>query len=505
VIKRAVVVTGLCVGVAGGVAAQTLAEKLAALDAEQAAIGDQGPNFPASIDLHRLRAAAYAEAFESDCAEHQSRAAAEAALYEQNPYVVLLPHHEVQRWRLEATLAFGRGQCAGNDEDLTRETEDARDKALQGLEVAVRQHDYDSEALLRFDVAHYSHLIQDEEDTVGYLESAIAVDDAHGLQADGDDNRQILANWAKAAADTLPAAPAHSPVTFRFQWHPATIDDDSTVVLTSYSSGAPVAKTFDQSHQELIEKRSDGGFRQSVKDVSIQSRSAFSDDDADAHLAHFVQEVGASIPPIDIAADGAFIGFSNYDGFIAHIREAADAFVRSEVAADSPRRADLEKNLPKYLAAKFSKASMENEEAENHALTTSIWIGSTLKVGQSMSMTLSLPLQGVPNAVIKHQFAFRLDGTVACNEQDTATPHCVELEMEAQPQPAELTKIAATLAQQGKGTLHYWSSLTQHLIVNPETMEGYGSESHRSYYLQLGDLPVEAQRLDSRHRARYRD
>lgn len=120
-------------------------------------------------------------------------------------------------------------------------------------------------------------------------------------------------------------------------------------------------------------------------------------------------------------------------------------------------------------------------------------------------MTLSLPLQGVPNAVIKHQFAFRLDGTVACNEQDTATPHCVELEMEAQPQPAELTKIAATLAQQGKGTLHYWSSLTQHLIVNPETMEGYGSESHRSYYLQLGDLPVEAQRLDSRHRARYRD
>jgi hypothetical protein len=484
---------------------QTLDERLAALDAEAAAIGTHGANFPDTLDLHRRRAAAYAEAFETDCADHQARAAAEAALYEQNPYATLLPRFDIQRARLDATLAFGRGQCADSDEELTRETVAARDTALQGLAIAAQQHDYDNEALLRFDVAHYSHLLQDEAATIEYLRSAIAVDDQHGLKADGDDNRQILATWVTSATDAVPPPPALPPVTFRFQWRPTTVDDDSTVVVTGITAGTVSTKTFDQSHQEIIEKRPEGGFRQTIRDVSIRSRSAYAADDEDARLAHFVEEITAHTPPIDIAADGAFIGISNYDAFIARVREAADTFVRSQIAEDSPQRATLAKGLPNYLESKFSRTALENEEAESHALNTSIWIGSTLDVGQTMSLDLTLPLQGVPNATVAHRFEFRLDGRVACSAQETAAPRCVELEMEARPDPAQLARIAKTLAQQGKGDLHYWSSLNYRLVVDPSTMQGYAADSHRAYYLQLGDAPIEAQRLDTHSRAHYRN
>ncbi len=484
--------------------AASLSEEIADLDAQLAAIVTHGANYPATLDLHRLKALAYARAFSEDCHAHQAAASAEAELYEHNAYAVLLPAYEAHRLSLDATLAFGRGQCADSDEDLVRETETARDLALEGLEVAAKAHAYDDEAFLRFQVAHYLHILGDEDDSQAMLASAIALDDAHGLVSDGDENRTILAQWKKVDPNSIPKALQPSAATLTFNWSPTDIDIDSTIVSTHIQANKAVAETFDATGKFKVSARPGGGFRVANTDVALQSRSAFTADDSDAHLAHFLQEIVAQMPAIDVAADGSYVGFSEYAGFIEGMQASAKRFIEAEYPVDDDRRKAARERMTEYLSNRTSREVMEIESGRTHALNTAIWIGATLTTGETMTINLGLPLDGVPKVAIPHRLEFRLDGPAPCHSKDGGAPRCVEIEMEATPEGAALAKISAALIKQGKGALHYWSTLNGRIVVDPSTLEMHEQDSRRSYYLQLGDGAIEAQVYQSHDRLSYR-
>ena len=484
--------------------AASLSEETADLDAQLAAIVSHGPNYPATLDLHRMKALAYARAFSDDCNEHQAAAQAEADIYEHNAYAVLLPAYDAHRLSLDATLAFGRGQCADSDDELLRETLSARDLALEGVEVAAKAHAYDEEAFLRFQVAHYLHILNDDEGSESALASAIALDDAHGMVSDGDENRAILAQWKKVDPSTLPRAPKPTEATLTFKWSPTDIDIDSTIVSTHIDANKPVAETFDATGKFKVSARPGGGFRVANTDVALQSRSALSADDRDAHLAQFLQEIAAQMPAFDVAADGSYIGFSEYAGFIEGMQVSANRFIEAEYPGDDSRRKAARERMTEYLSNRTSREVMESESGRTHALNTAIWIGATLTTGETMTIKLGLPLDGVPKLAIPHRLEFRLDGPAPCHSKDGGAARCVEIEMEATPDVVALAKISAALIKQGKGALHYWSTLNGRIVVDPHTLEIHEQDSRRSYYLQLGDGSIEAQVYQSHDRLSYR-
>jgi len=479
--------------------ASPLSEQLADLDARLAAVADHGPNFPEALDLHRLRALAFARAFEEDCRAHQEAAAAEAAVYLDNPYAALLPSFASRRYSLTATLAWGRGQCSETEDELVRETEAARDDALRALDAAVASHDYDDEAFVRFQVANYSRILGDQADSIAMLESAIALDDAHGLTEDGDENRNFLAEWKQVDRATLPSAPKPKSYALNFRWHPTHLEIDSTWAKSVYGSGAPVTHTFDVSARGEVQARPGGGYRVQLGDVTVQSRSAYSDQDADARIAKFLQEAVAKQPTVEIDREGGFLGVADFDAFRQRLRESALA----TFAADTPDRARAQAAVDALLAERLSQRALENDAGRSHALNTAIWVGSTLETGKTLTLDLNLPLDGVPSVVVMHRLEFRLDGAAPCQADDAATPHCVEIEMEATPTPEAVNAIAAALIKQGKGHLHYWSSLKNRIILDPKTLFSYQQDMRRAHYLQLEHSDLESEVTQSLDRVSY--
>ena len=111
---------------------------------------------------------------------------------------------------------------------------------------------------------------------------------------------------------------------------------------------------------------------------------------------------------------------------------------------------------------------------------------------------------GVPSVVVLHRLEFRLDGAAPCQANDVAAPHCVEIEMEATPTPEAINGIDAALVKQGKGHLHYWSSLKNRIIVDPNTLLSYQQDMRRAHYLQLDNSAVESEVTQSLDRVNYR-
>ncbi len=484
--------------------ASPLTEQLADLDARLAAVASHGPNFPEAIDLHRLRALAYARAFQDECRAHQAAAAAEAALYLDNPHAALLPSYASHRYSLTATLAWGRGQCSDTEDELVQETETARNDALRALEAAVQSHAYDDEAFVRFQIANYARILGDTEASLAMLESAIALDDAHGLRDDGDENRRFWAEWKQVEVDSLSPAPTPPSFTLNFRWHPTQIDIDSTYVKTLYASSPPVTHTFDASASGALLPRNGGGFLVKLSDLAVQSRAAYSDQDTDARMARLIQEVGAKTPVAEIDRDGNFVGLADFDAYQQGLRASAGAMLDALFPSAGPDRARAQAAVDAYVTERVSKRSLENDMGRSHALNTAIWVGSTLETGKTMTLDLNLPLDGVPSVVVLHRLEFRLDGAAPCQANDVAAPHCVEIEMEATPTPEAINGIDAALVKQGKGHLHYWSSLKNRIIVDPNTLLSYQQDMRRAHYLQLDNSAVESEVTQSLDRVNYR-
>jgi hypothetical protein len=485
------------------VKAAPLDDQLKDLDTRLAAVAAHGADFPEALDLHRLKALSYARAFDTDCAAHAAAAEQEAKPYLTNPYAELLPSYAAHRLSLEATLAWSRGQCAENEEGLVTETQIGRDKAMEGIAVAQQRHLYDEEAFLRFQAANYARILGDGESSRALLESAIALDDRHGLTDDGLDNRHILAEWLQIEPGTLAPPPTPGKTTFHFKWVPSRVEIDSTVEITHFNGGQKTASTFDVSGAEHIEKLKAGGFRVTMDDVNIQSRSALSADDHEARLAAFLQQTMAKLPPMKVGADAAYAGIDDYDAYVAQLRRAVTQWVEQEIpATDTARRKEVDARLQTYFETNASRQRIENDFARSHALTTAIWVDSTLTTGDSLTIDLNLPMEGAPPAVIPHRIQFRVDGAIPCQASETGAPQCVEIELEATPSDDALKAIAGNLVKQGKGALHYWSTLNLRLVVNPATLEVSESDMRRAHYLQLDHSAVEAKIERSHDRTR---
>ena len=485
--------------------AATLEEEISAIDTDLKAVAAHGPDFPEALNLHRMKALAYARAFQSDCEAHLAKAEAEARPYLENAYAELLPSYRAHRLSLEASLAWSRGQCAHSEEDLVKATEVARDKAIEGIGVARDRHQYDDEAYLRFQAANYSRILGDAQDSRAMMESAIALDDRHGLTDDSLDNRRILAEWLQSDALPLPPAPPPGKTTFHFNWSPSQIDIDSTVEVTRYDHGHASPKTFDLSGGTHIERRAGGGFRVITGEVTIQSRSALTSEDYDARLAAFLQQTVAKLPPMIIGADGGYVGIEDYDAYALQLKQATAQWLDQEVpATDTARRKQAETNLRTYFDTYVSRERIENDLARSHALGTAIWIDATLPTGELREVNLNLPMVGVPAGVIAHRVQFRVDGPAPCHAGEAGPSDCVEIELEVTPTEEAMKTLSANLVKQGKGALHYWSSLNLRIVVDPATLQLSESEMRRAHYLQLENSAVESQIYRSHDRSRSR-
>jgi hypothetical protein len=204
-----------------------------------------------------------------------------------------------------------------------------------------------------------------------------------------------------------------------------------------------------------------------------------------------------------VGADAAYAGIDDYDAYVAQLRRAVTQWVEQEIpATDTARRKEVDARLQTYFETNASRQRIENDFARSHALTTAIWVDSTLTTGDSLTIDLNLPMEGAPPAVIPHRIQFRVDGAIPCQASETGAPQCVEIELEATPSEEALKAIAANLVKQGKGALHYWSTLNLRLVVNPATLEVSESDMRRAHYLQLDHSAVEAKIERSHDRTR---
>jgi len=103
------------------------------------------------------------------------------------------------------------------------ELRQALDAARNGVTLYREAMDYQSAAVMQFNVATTEQALGDEAAAVGALKDAIAMDREFGFRDDAEDNERLLLNWTKAAdpetalAATMKDFPTHS-LAFKFDW-----------------------------------------------------------------------------------------------------------------------------------------------------------------------------------------------------------------------------------------------------------------------------------------------
>jgi hypothetical protein len=410
-------------------------------------------------------------------------------------------------WARPADLLYrihrDRASC---DADSAARVLDLR-SALGAAQHAVQLYrdalDYHSMAVMQYNVAVTHQALGDGADALAALQAAIAMDREFGLRADAQDNYALLLKWRGEPAGT-------DPVIHRM----ADFPNRSTTLRFAWSAG-DVAMALDITHASVIGDQVIHGmgslaFERHIRAGRdgwvVSTTPSGSQTDPGPWPQEIQSPAGPSgtfrptllqFPTLELTSAGDFKAADDLVAFAARVTHDAQAAIRAHAPAGT-RTQELMNQAAHGAQIEFAPTVIANEVSEAYGLETAMWIGATLQQGVNYELTVPLSLPGIAHVIVEQRVDFTFTRELPCTP-DAAARSCVELVVRATPLEQPLQEVLASFQLPQGVALHYTSSISMRLVVDPQTLKPYLRDRRRYWYVAVGRQRPNDVLLESDH------
>ncbi len=407
---------------------------------------------------------------------------------------VVLPFGRAKLESAEYKIHAARADCdaARHEGELKQSLEAAR-KAVGLYRDAL---DYQSAAIMQFNVAATEHDLGDQPAAISALQAAIEMDRDFGFRDDAQDNIRLLQHWRgedesdAKIAELMKDFPART-AELKFDWSASEADvaidtSDTNLAGTSlvHSHGAIVLKRHVRQDQRSWDVSYDPG-TPAIEMGNWPPKNEV----VQRFTAYLLATALLRTPKFSV----------NHAGDFEVVREARDygetlsAQVAARSGGEAPEDAHAAsslKTLAENLKLAFSPENVQANAQEQYNLETATWAGAKLQQGvwYQMSAPLFVPGLGLGQFLVNHDIQFSFTRMVACTPDDKAMA-CAEIVVHATPAAEDLknsiTMLSRALYHSDSNTIRYWSTTDLRLVVKPDTLVPYVSDWRRYWYIGM--------------------
>lgn len=408
----------------------------------------------------------------------------------------------------EYKIHLARAAC-GSQTPLASELQLALAKAKEATERDREALDYQSAAVMQFNVAALYQQLNDADDALAALEAAIAMDRDYGFRQDAQDNTRLLLQWKgeKASDDDVAAVMKDFPArtaAFTFNWPATDADISIQVDETSIIHGKTIESRGATTLTRQIRKSADGWALSSDRAAASYDRGTWPSDAkvSEWSMLYFLASALLETPNIDIGKDGDFQSVPASQDFAIGLASKVFTQISDVVSKDaveggsvsgnaitlnlSPAFAPEGEAIVRTLTPVFSPEFVQAKAEEDYGLQTGTWIGAKLEQGvwYQMSTPLFLPGLGLGLYTARHQVSFAFTRDVPCL---AGSDHmCAEIVIHASPDAEDLEnafqEADAELELKDGQSLHYWPMTEMRLVIDPTTLLPYLFDKRQSWY-----------------------
>ena len=456
-----------------------------------AALDKYQPNSPATLAARLDYAEFVLEGAPGPCWQRLDLAQAQVDTVADNPVTqVIFPGGWGRPAELRYRIQHDRASCDTAPAERVQDLQTALEAARHAVQLYGDALDYRSMAVMQYNVAVTHQALGEGAAALTALEAAIAMDREFGLRADAQDNYALLLKWrkepsgAEQVAQRLADFP-HRATMLRFAW-----------------SAGEAMMTLDISHASAIDgkvfhARSSLAFGRDIRAGKegwvVSSTPVGNQTDpgpwpqetagADGPLGVFRPTL-LQFPTMELSRSGDFKAADDLVAFAARVSHDAQAAIRAQ--APTGRRTQALMNQAAAAAQlEFEPEVIANQVSETYGLETAMWIGATLQQGVSYELTAPLSLPGIAHVIVEHQLDFIFARELPCTPE-AAAPSCVELVVRATPLEQPLHEVLTSFQLPQGAALHYASSISMRLIVDPQTLKPYLRDTRRYWYITVG-------------------
>lgn len=471
-------------------------EDLRAADFEAAIarLGAQYPGSPEALNA-RLEYADFLLDSTADACQPLATAQAQLdALTAQPSLSILLPLGSARVADDEYKIHMAHAGCGEAASARKNELEQALASAEQAMGLYRDGLDYQSAAIMQYNIAIIRHELGEADQTLEALEGAIAMDRDYGLRSDAADNIGLLLRWKQqpsAAADIATAMkdfPART-LQFKFDWssHDADVaiaaDDDSLV------DGKPI-----HSHGAIDVKRQisagTSGWTVSDNPGTAQYRLGDWPDHAkksEWSMFYILASALMQAPTITIAPSGDFDTVKDAQDFGDKLALTVSASLDKIPSESDPASVEA---TARDVKAAFSPDFVEASAEQDYGIETGTWIGAKLEQGVWYQMTTSLflPALGLGHYLVNQDITFAFTRELPCRP-DAPSPVCAEIVLHVTPAADDLKdtikQVNAQFKLPASQSVHYWARTDIRLLIDPETLLPYVRDVRQSWFSGL--------------------
>jgi tetratricopeptide (TPR) repeat protein len=444
-----------------------------------------------------------------DCEQKLTAAQSQLDMVAARPAIdVLLPLAPARIADGEYRIHLARATC-GSAAPL--ELQHALEAAQRAIGLYRDALDYQSAAVMQFNVAATYQQLNDADDALAALEAAVVMDREYGLRKDAEDNSRLLLQWKNQKADDSDVAavmkdfPART-VDFKFNWHDSDADVAVSVDETSLIQGKVI-----HSHgaTQLTRHVRVAGGDWAVTNERGPASYDPGDWPADAKVSewsmlYFIATGLLQRPNIEVARNGDFKDVPDAQNFgtnlaaqivaqiSAQVGKTGDALTAGAIKlnvspAFSPEGTTVVRNLSPALPPGF----IEAKAAQDYGLQTATWIGAKLEQGvwHQMQTPLFLPGLGLGLYVARHDISFAFTRQMSCTA-DAPVPLCAEIVVHALPDQDDLKSVfddaESDLKLSDRQSMYYWPRTDLRLVIDPDTLTLYAYDMRQSWYDKVG-------------------
>jgi tetratricopeptide (TPR) repeat protein len=484
--------------------ASTSAPTAADFEAAIAGLDKFQPNSPATLAARLDYAEYLLDSASGPCGQRLQLAQSQVDSVNGHPVTqVIFPDGWDRAADLQYQILRARASCDADPAARTRELQSGLEAAQRAVQLYRDALDYRSMAVMQYNVADTARALGDNPAALAALESAIAQDREFGLRADAQDNYATLLKWRQGPAGPQDVArlmadfPDRS-VMLKFAWSAA----DATMSLDMAHAAVvdgTVIRARDPFIYERIIRAGDNGWIVTCIPAAGQSDPGpWSRNTADpSGPAGIFRPTLLQFPTLEVTSAGDFKGADELVAFAARVTHDAQEAIRTR-APTGARSAPLLNQALFTAQIEFAPAVIANEVSETYGLETAMWIGATLKQGVSYELTVPLSLPGIAHVIVEHRLQFSFTREVPCTAAPAA-PRCVELVLRATPLEQPLNEVLAGFQLPQGVALHYASSISMRLLLDPQTLNPYLRDTHRYWYVTVGKRSPNDVLMESDH------
>ena len=459
-------------------------------DDEPISLPDSGDRVsPESLAQRLAYAQAQLDSDEGDCSTRLDAAQAQRDIVVAHPALdVFLPAGRARLGNIDYRLHLARAYCGSGNLPRREELQASLDAASRAVSLYRGLHDYQSMAVMQYDVAAVHRLMGDAKEAVAALEAALAMDRDYGFGPDAEDNAKILARWTEQPPPSDTGAP-HRSVTLKFAWGASDADVAVDADYLDLAGGEVVHSKAATVLARHIRPDADGWI------LSSEPGDRRYDFEGWAGRGSVPQEESTLLSAaerlwpaaVKIGALGAFKGIEDPNPLAGTLNGDIQT-VKERLAMPSAGKPTSAEELRHTVELLAKPDGMSAAAGQEHALFTAAWIDATLEQGVWYETTASLLLPGMV-ILADQDIQFAYSRPVPCGASPSDEPACAEILVHVTPEPESLTDKLALLRQSLKLTgtrkVHYTGVTDLRLVVEPGRLLPHVSELRRHWYIEV--------------------